>query len=76
MLFRHTVSTCQGGLLASDPTSTPTGVKYTVVPGIPTGALSNGEGTVYKRGYFRNVWHIHVPSLFLYLYLHSWGGIV
>ena len=57
-----TVSTCQGGLLASDPTSSPTVVRFTPVPGIATGALSNGERAVNKRGYLFSERVVHTGS--------------
>lgn len=71
VLFK--VSVCQGGL-GQEPTGTPTGIKHTIVPGSPTGALTNGENVGYKRGYFRNAVYAQVSGLFIFLYLHHCHG--
>lgn len=62
------------GPLGEEPTYLPTGTKYAVVPGMPTGALANGENTVHRRGYFLGMVYAQVPTLFAFLYLHWYRG--
>lgn len=73
------VCVCSGspttrGPLGEEPTYLPTGTKYAVVPGMPTGALANGENTVHRRGYFLGMVYAQVPTLFAFLYLHWCRG--